>query len=501
MKKKVLIASFFAILMLTVPLSSTIVAEDQISGGIEESEEEQNLVFQQADNLIPLTEEEIDDLLDLVDMIEDEETRLLAEEIVNRFITEDNELDIIKLKDVINDYKSLPLFRGLIGAIIEWIIKTVIGEVHYQVDGIITWYFMEFLNNTRLGWINDLRYHASNVTSRIYEIYDVWEDLIDRVEAIAECVKAIIAFLQDPCLETMGDLFDWLEDAIEAADYFLGFLLDPDKFPERIKEIKELIWDLSNATVEFGTWLLPDIYPYPGTGNVYDRPYNQPITIKGKITDIDPNDVELQCDVQNYTPNADGSFEMESNTTNKPVESYLCHNVLFRITNKATDTESEVYELAFSMGAANKTISFSGQPTKPFGPLEVERFTTQLYTSYAIDRNGDRLEYQWSFNGKLGGWSKSQTSGYRALGLTFWLNLGENEVKVRSKNSNEEISEWSEPITVTVVRRFLKESAFQQLQTFVEQTFAMIPSYQYVSQPTSQTSSSSESTTQQSTYQ
>jgi len=492
MKKKVLIASFFAILMLTVPLSSTIVAEDQISGELQESEE-QYLVVEQSNNLIPLTGDEIGYLQDLIDGIGDETTRLLAQAIVNRFITEDGELDTVQLQQVVEEYGTTGLFGGLIQAFLEWLIETISEEVMYQLDGIVTWWFLDSLNSTHLGWLNDLRYHANNITMRLYEIYDVWEDFIDQIQAIVECLTAIIEFLKNPCLSTMGDLLYWLGTGITSALE----LLNASNFPWNLEEIKELIWGLCNATIEFDKWLRPDEY---GLGGLYDRPYNQLIVINGKIVGIDPEDIEFNCDrAEPYFPDDNGSVVMKFNTTDEEREPITWHSVCITVINTTSGDRSHIYQTAFSMGVMNMTFDFTGKPIKPIGPTEVERFTLHVYKTHAIDAEGWNLEYQWSWNGNNGEWSsRAHESGSRSLGLKYWLNLGENEVKVRSRNINNrnEESEWSDPLTVTVHRRFLEEtSASQQLQTFVMQTIASIPNSQSATQPSSQSTTTQQSTT------
>jgi len=487
MKKKVLIASFFAMLMLIVPLSSTIVAEDQSSGELQE--EGQYLVVQQSNDLIPLTEEEIGYLQDLIDGIGDETTRLLAQAIVDRFITEDGELDTVQLQQVIEEYGTTGIFGGLIKAIIQWIIGKIRDEIMYQIAGIISWWLLESLDNEQIGWLNgplNYAYNASALLGEIEMIFTGWQsDLQD----MKNFFVAIRDFLAEMTILSFLALIDAFLSVRDACDHLLNY------FPEELEQVKENVLELANITVDFIEWLFPDEF---GLGSEADRPYNQPITIKGKIVGIDPNDIELHCDGQVYTLEADGSFEMEFNSSNKEVESYLWHSVRMAIYNTTTGDYSDIYETAFSMGTINNTFRFSGRPMKPVGPKEVERFSTQLYKSYAIDAEGWNLEYQWSWNGNEGPWSSDHASGSTVSGLTFWLNLGENEVKVKSRNINNrnEVSEWSESLTVTVYRRFLQgTSSSQPLQYLIAQYYASIPASQPTSQPSSQSTTTQQSTT------
>jgi len=341
MKKKVLIASFFAMLMLIVPLSSTIVAEDQSSGELQE--EGQYLVVQQSNDLIPLTEEEIGYLQDLIDGIGDETTRLLAQAIVDRFITEDGELDTVQLQQVIEEYGTTGIFGGLIKAIIQWIIGKIRDEIMYQIAGIISWWLLESLDNEQIGWLNgplNYAYNASALLGEIEMIFTGWQsDLQD----MKNFFVAIRDFLAEMTILSFLALIDAFLSVRDACDHLLNY------FPEELEQVKENVLELANITVDFIEWLFPDEF---GLGSEADRPYNQPITIKG-----------------------------EFNSSNKEVESYLWHSVRMAIYNTTTGDYSDIYETAFSMGTINNTFRFSGRPMKPVGPKEVERFSTQLYKS------------------------------------------------------------------------------------------------------------------------
>jgi len=482
MKEKVLIASFFAILMLTVPLSSTIVAENQTSGELQELEE-QYLVVQQSNNLIPLTGDEIGYLQDFIDGIGDEPTRLLAQAIVDRFITEDGELDVDELEQVINEYGTTGLFGGLIDAIIKWIINKIREDIRNQILQKMSWWFLESLDHDRIGWLTVPITYVYNVTVLLEEIYSIFTGWNDSLNIIGEFGELIKIFLSGISEENWGPILILLPIVLIAA---LDLILN---FPENLRLVMENVLELCNQTIAFCEWL-----------DSADKPYEQPITIKGKLVGVDPKDIEFNCDrVEPYFPDDNGYVVMKFNTTNKERESTTWHSVCITVINTTSGDRSHIYHTAFSMGVINITFDFTGKPIKPVGPTEVDRFTIQTYDTYAIDAEGWDLEYQWSWNGNIGEWSSSShSSGYTISRPKFWIDLGECEVKVRSRNINNrnEESEWSEPLTVTVYRRFLQgTSSSQPLQYLITQYYASIPA----SQPTSQPSSSQSTTTQQST--
>ena len=103
------------------------------------------------------------------------------------------------------------------------------------------------------------------------------------------------------------------------------------------------------------------------------------------------------------------------------------------------------------------------KPDTPSGPTDVYRGETRLYTTLAVDPEGDDIYYQWDwgeppFNPGL--WYLfPRQSGVSESRAHMWLTLGEHEVRVRAKDIYGAVGEWSDPLTVTV-NRWIPDSCF-----------------------------------------
>ena len=110
MKNKILIASFFAIIMLIVPCSSAI--------KLSLAEEDRNLLF------------------DLTDKIEDEKLQEEVKAILNQIINDDNELDVEKLFEIVEEYVSSGRTDVLNNDAWDWI-KGRLGYIYIIIDYVV----------------------------------------------------------------------------------------------------------------------------------------------------------------------------------------------------------------------------------------------------------------------------------------------------------------------------------------------------------------------------
>lgn len=94
-------------------------------------------------------------------------------------------------------------------------------------------------------------------------------------------------------------------------------------------------------------------------------------------------------------------------------------------------------------------------PTTPSGSTEVKRLQTRSYTTTAIDPEGDDVYYQWDWDEYCGPWYLvPRSSGSPVLRPHTWLTTGEQNVRVRAKDTFGNIGAWSDPLTVTVNQWF-----------------------------------------------
>ena len=92
------------------------------------------------------------------------------------------------------------------------------------------------------------------------------------------------------------------------------------------------------------------------------------------------------------------------------------------------------------------------KPTKPTGPTNGQAGESYHYESYFTDPDGDSLEvyFDWG-DGTNTGWIGPITSGLTVGNYHTWNTDGTYQVKTKARDiPNNEISQWSEPLTVTI---------------------------------------------------
>lgn len=103
----------------------------------------------------------------------------------------------------------------------------------------------------------------------------------------------------------------------------------------------------------------------------------------------------------------------------------------------------------FSMTAA---ATPPGKPIPPSGETNGEIGIEYTYTSRAKDSDFDDLYYRFDFGDEITDWSAEPVSSgaYFSMNHT-WTDPGLYAVKAQVKDINEELSEWSDPLNVTII--------------------------------------------------
>jgi hypothetical protein len=91
------------------------------------------------------------------------------------------------------------------------------------------------------------------------------------------------------------------------------------------------------------------------------------------------------------------------------------------------------------------------QPAPPMGPTAVQLGVNYNYSSSSYDRNGDRvrLRFDWD-DGSLSNWSAYVVSNASISFTHTWDSLSSYQVKVIAQDENGTLSNWSDPLIVTV---------------------------------------------------
>lgn len=93
-----------------------------------------------------------------------------------------------------------------------------------------------------------------------------------------------------------------------------------------------------------------------------------------------------------------------------------------------------------------------GKPQKPVGKERIRIRKSYEYESYAVDPDGDRLQYGWDWNGDyiVDEWTGFYPSGEKVRVSHKWDKKGDYEIRVRARDEKGLESEWSDSLAITV---------------------------------------------------
>jgi hypothetical protein len=121
-------------------------------------------------------------------------------------------------------------------------------------------------------------------------------------------------------------------------------------------------------------------------------------------------------------------------------------------------------------------------PAKPTGRLTGEPGKSYIYSSVAIDPDGDGIYYQWDWgDGNYSDWIGPFASGNAVATQKSWASEGTYSVRIKAKDSHGHESGWSEPLDVTMpynipfIIRFvdLFQNLFPHLFQFFERVLSL----------------------------
>jgi hypothetical protein len=106
-----------------------------------------------------------------------------------------------------------------------------------------------------------------------------------------------------------------------------------------------------------------------------------------------------------------------------------------------------------------KVLRFTGHeggwpnpPRKPTGPSEGETHIDYMFSTNTTDPEEDDVSYGWDWNGDyvVDEWTDYYPSGYEIDKMHNWSETGEYQIRVKAKDTDDHISDWSASSTITI---------------------------------------------------
>jgi len=138
----------------------------------------------------------------------------------------------------------------------------------------------------------------------------------------------------------------------------------------------------------------------------------------------------------------------------------------YQIKVKALDNYGEESEWSDALYVSLNNLA-PNKPSKPKGPSKGKIKVSHTYSTSCIDPDGHQVKYGWDWNGDniVDFWSELANSGDTIYSSYTWEDKGDYQIKVQAEDEYGEISEWSDPLTISMPKN---KSIYKSFLRFLE---------------------------------
>jgi len=90
-------------------------------------------------------------------------------------------------------------------------------------------------------------------------------------------------------------------------------------------------------------------------------------------------------------------------------------------------------------------------PEQPIGPTVGETNIEYTFSTQTVDPDSQLIYYLWSWGDEMSEWMGPYDSGVVIQAVHTWKTNGTYDVKVKAKDDLDAVSNWSDPLTITIV--------------------------------------------------
>jgi len=123
----------------------------------------------------------------------------------------------------------------------------------------------------------------------------------------------------------------------------------------------------------------------------------------------------------------------------------------YNVTVKARDKYGKESDWSDTLNV-NILNNAPDKPSKPSGPSNGTVGDNYTYSTYSTDPDGHQVKYGWDWDGDnvVDTWSELAQSGETISSSHIWEEKGDYQIKVKAKDEYDEISEWSDPLSISM---------------------------------------------------
>jgi len=160
-----------------------------------------------------------------------------------------------------------------------------------------------------------------------------------------------------------------------------------------------------------------------------------------------------------YQWNWDFDDDTLNSTQQNPTHQFNNHGyytVTLTVTDENNNTDTNNVQITVNIENRNPY-----KPSRPEGKINGKKEVEYTYSTSAIDPDGDQLRYQWDWgDDSTSDWSNLYSSGATVTASHTWDEEGSYEIKVRAKDPDGLISDWSDPLPISMPVNRKSENLF-----------------------------------------
>ncbi len=107
-----------------------------------------------------------------------------------------------------------------------------------------------------------------------------------------------------------------------------------------------------------------------------------------------------------------------------------------------------------TLAALAEIVSSSNDPPEtpdtPLGPTKGDIGVEYTFTTQTVDHDSQQIYYLWYWGNEIGEWMGPYESGETVQAGHTWTVPGTYDIMVKAKDTENDISEWSEPLTIMI---------------------------------------------------
>jgi len=173
----------------------------------------------------------------------------------------------------------------------------------------------------------------------------------------------------------------------------------------------------------------------------------------------------------NWDLDNDGEYDdATGSTVSKSWETVGTYTIGLKVIDNIGKNDTDTSQVTVSIRNTKPN-----KPEKPTGKLQGKKGIEYTYSTRTVDPEGDQVRYEWDWgDGTTSGWVGPYDSDVTVEAKNTWGEEGAYEIKVRAKDTSGLISDWSDPLPISMPYNKRSISLFAQILERLMERFPLL---------------------------